>query len=169
MHTNTPSQSSHDFEAMETRLEELRAELLFIISDARDQQELTDKIFQVSRKYNESSEILELIMYLNSVTAIDIKSLKEGLAKIINSIILVKKSYLRKLISIDIRVQKLEAATTTTPTNMFKVFGVHISPGILFLAATSVVLMLFILFSKDDKAANAVVNTLKEVSKVKEE
>jgi hypothetical protein len=168
MHTNTTSQSSHDFEVMETRLEELRAELLSIISDARDQQELTDKIFQVSRRYNESSEILELIIYLNSVTAIDIKSLKEGLVRVINSIILIKKSYLRKLISIDIRVQKLEAATTT-PTNMFKVFGVHISPGILFLAATSVVLMLFILFSKDDKAANAVVNTLKEVSKVKEE
>lgn len=63
--------TSEYLEQIESKLDSLRTDLMYIVAASRDTQELNEKIIQLSQKYKEP-EILELIMYVNSSITIDL-------------------------------------------------------------------------------------------------
>lgn len=99
--------NTDNFIGLESKLDTLRTELMYIISNTRDTKDINEKIFKLSTKYKEP-EILELIMFVNSSITIDVKQIKESLVRAIDSIIALKKEQLKFMLAIDHRVKHLE-------------------------------------------------------------
>jgi protein-tyrosine-phosphatase len=107
-----PMPTSEYLEQIESKLDSLRTDLMYIVAASRDTQELNEKIIQLSQKYKEP-EILELIMYVNSSITIDLKQLKESLVKAVDTVITLKKEHIRQIKTIESRLRFLEVEYET--------------------------------------------------------
>jgi hypothetical protein len=133
---------------------------MMVISSSRDQRELTEKIFSLSKRYQDMPELMEFILYLNSILSTDIKAVKESLIKAIDSIIIIKKGYLKHLQDFDNRLSELEKNPPSYKENTIKIGSLEINPWVLYLSVISIFLVLFLAFSINDKAAEKSVNTM---------
>lgn len=145
-------------DAIEEKLDSLRGELLHIISISRDSKELNEKLLSVSQKNINSPEILELIMYLNSSVNLDMKSMKESLIKAIDTIVIIKKNYLKKIKNLENRVSILEKEQET---NNVTVLGYTFKPTQLIFIIMLSILILFTMFSVNEQAAKNTVEAIK--------
>jgi hypothetical protein len=152
--------TNSDLEEISEQLDTLRGELMMVISSSRDQRELTEKIFSLSKRYQDMPELMEFILYLNSILSTDIKAVKESLIKAIDSIIIIKKGYLKHLQDFDNRLSELEKNPPSYKENTIKIGSLEINPWVLYLSVISIFLVLFLAFSINDKAAEKSVNTM---------
>jgi hypothetical protein len=152
--------TNSDLEEISEQLDTLRGELMMVISSSRDQRELTEKIFSLSKRYQDMPELMEFILYLNSILSTDIKAVKESLIKAIDSIIIIKKGYIKQLQDFDNRLSELEKNPPSNNKNTIKIGNVEINPWLLYLGIISIFLVLFLAFSINDKAAEKSVNTI---------
>jgi hypothetical protein len=153
--------TNSDLEEISEQLDTLRGELMMVISSSRDQRELTEKIFSLSKRYQDMPELMEFILYLNSILSTDIKAVKESLIKAIDSIIIIKKGYLKHLQDFDNRLSELEEKQPSSNNdNTIKIGSLEINPWILYLGILSIFLTLFLAFSINDKAAEKSVNAI---------
>jgi hypothetical protein len=152
--------TNSDLEEISEQLDTLRGELMMVISSSRDQRELTEKIFSLSKRYQDMPELMEFILYLNSILSTDIKAVKESLIKAIDSIIIIKKGYLKHLQDFDNRLSELEKNPPSYKENTIRIGSLEINPWILYLGIVSIFLTLFLAFSINDKAAEKSVNAI---------
>jgi hypothetical protein len=152
--------TNSDLEEISEQLDTLRGELMMVISSSRDQRELTEKIFSLSKRYQDMPELMEFILYLNSILSTDIKAVKESLIKAIDSIIIIKKGYLKHLQDFDNRLSELEKNPPSYKENTIKIGSLEINPWVLYLSVISIFLVLFLAFSINDKAAEKSVNAM---------
>lgn len=100
--------SSDTTDLIEQKLDELRTELMIIISSSRDQKEISDKIFEVMAKYPAMQEIPNLIASLNNIISTDLKNLKDTLIKTMDTLISIKKMAIKQQKVLEIALHDLQ-------------------------------------------------------------
>ena len=90
------------------KLDELRTELMLIISSSRDQKEISEKIYEVMSKYPQMQDIPNLIASLNSIISTDLKNVKDTLIKAIDTLIAIKKLSLKQQRNMETHLHTLQ-------------------------------------------------------------
>jgi hypothetical protein len=132
-------------------------------------------------KYRDIPEVFELIMFLNGILSLDIKSMKESIIKSIDTLITIKKASIKRMIDLDHRVMKIEETIQElneqyenhikeddddddekedSEENVIKIFGAKINILKIAVIVLSAFIVLFIAYSINEKAATKAVSTI---------
>jgi hypothetical protein len=176
------SVESHEkLESLLDSLDNLKTELMLVITQSRSEREISEKILSISMKYRDIPEVFELIMFLNGILSLDIKSMKESIIKSIDTLITIKKASIKRMIDLDHRVMKIEETIQElneqyenhikeddddddekedSEENVIKIFGAKINILKIAVIVLSAFIVLFIAYSINEKAATKAVSTI---------
>jgi hypothetical protein len=176
------SVESHEkLESLLDSLDNLKTELMLVITQSRSEREISEKILSISMKYRDIPEVFELIMFLNGILSLDIKSMKESIIKSIDTLITIKKASIKRMIDLDHRVMKIEETIQElneqyenhikeddddddekedSEENVIKIFGAKINILKIAVIVLSAFIILFIAYSINEKAATKAVSTI---------
>jgi hypothetical protein len=163
-------------------LDNLKTELMLVITQSRSEREISEKILNISMKYRDIPEVFELIMFLNGILSLDIKSMKESIIKSIDTLIMIKKASIKRMIDLDHRVLKIEETIQDlneqyenhikededdekdekedSEENVIKIFGAKINILKVAVIVLSAFIILFIAYSINEKAASKAVSAI---------
>jgi hypothetical protein len=174
-------ESHEKLESLLDSLDNLKTELMLVITQSRSEREISEKILSISMKYRDIPEVFELIMFLNGILSLDIKSMKESIIKSIDTLITIKKASIKRMIDLDHRVAKIEETIhklgeqyenhikeddnddyekEDKEENVIEIFGAKINILKIAVIVLSAFIVLFIAYSINEKAATKAVSTI---------
>jgi hypothetical protein len=176
------SAETHEkLESLLDSLDNLKTELMLVITQSRSEREISEKILNISMKYRDIPEVFELIMFLNGILSLDIKSMKESIIKSIDTLIMIKKASIKRMIDLDHRVAKIEETIEELneqyenhikeddndddekeykEENVIEIFGAKINILKIAVIILSAFIVLFIAYSINEKAATKAVSAI---------